>query len=87
MESSSLSFNNGIIKLLLCDYAGALTNFTSSIEEEPNNIVAYNNRGYAKNKLNDIPDEIADETKTIEIDPTDATAWFTFGNENKNLLY
>ncbi|HEY5509728.1 MAG TPA: tetratricopeptide repeat protein [Prolixibacteraceae bacterium] len=79
METSSLSFNNGIKKLLLRDYAGAVTDFTRSIEEEPNNIATYNNRGFAKNKLNDTTDEIADYSKAIEIDPEDETALFNRG--------
>ncbi len=69
METASVSFNEGIKKILLRDYAGAISDFTRSIEEEPNNIAAYNNRGYTKSKLRDTTGEIEDYTKAIEIDP------------------
>jgi len=79
METVPVSFNEGIKKILLRDYAGAISDFTRSIEEEPNNIAAYNNRGYAKSKLKDTTGEIEDYTKAIEIDPEDETALFNRG--------
>lgn len=86
METVPVSFNEGIKKILLRDYAGAVTHFNRSIEEEPNNIAAYNNRGYAKNKLKDTVGEIEDYTKAIDIDPKDELLAIS-DYKNVNALY
>lgn len=59
---SSLSFgqgaieyyNKGIDKLVLKDYYGAIEEFNKSITFNPNFASAYINRGFAKQRLNDL---------------------------------
>jgi tetratricopeptide (TPR) repeat protein len=69
METASVSFNEGIKKILLRDYSGAISDFTRTIEEDPDNVAAYSNRGFARNKLNDTSGEMEDYSKAIEINP------------------
>jgi len=52
METIPNFFNEGTKKILVRDYADAVTEFTVSLKEEPNTVAAYNNRRFEK-KLND----------------------------------
>ena len=85
METASVSFNEGIKKILLHDYAGAISDFTRTIEAEPDNVAAYNNRGFARNKLNDTSGETSDYTKAIEINPKDEISWLNRGPAREKL--
>jgi tetratricopeptide (TPR) repeat protein len=46
---------------------------------DPNDAIAYNNRGNAKEKLKDYYGAIADYNKAIELDPNDAAAYVNRG--------
>jgi len=46
-------YNAGNNKYLSGDYAGAIVDFNAAIQIDPNYIVAYNNRGLAKDALKD----------------------------------
>ena len=49
------------------DYLGAIKDFTVSIDADPNNMFAYYERAFSKNKLKDFEGAIADLTNVIEI--------------------
>ena len=70
-------------KLKKGDYYGAILDFTKSIEINPNNASAYNNRGVAKSDLKDYYGAIVDFTKSIEINPNDAKAHYNRGISKK----
>ena len=61
------------------DYQGAITEYTKAIEIKPNYVMAYYNRGIAKDMLSDYRGAIADYTKAIEINPQDASTYFNRG--------
>ena len=52
------------------DYEGAITNYTKVIELEPDNYVAYMNRGWSKGNLGDQYAAISDYNKSIKINTT-----------------
>ena len=61
------------------NYKGAIKNYTKVIELEPDNYVAYMNRGWNKSKLGDEYAAISDYNKSIEINPNYALAYFNLG--------
>ena len=68
-------FYGAFEKLEKGDYYGAISDFTKSIEINPNNEDAYNNRGFIKADLKDFKGAISDYTKAIEINPNFASAY------------
>ncbi|MDJ0713626.1 MAG: tetratricopeptide repeat protein [Prochloraceae cyanobacterium] len=52
-----------------------LAALTRLIELEPNNFEAYNNRGRARQRLEDLWGSITDYTRAIELNPADAAAF------------
>jgi tetratricopeptide (TPR) repeat protein len=59
----------GSIKSKSKDYKGSIADYDQAIRINPNNAVAYSNRGYARRKLGDNQGAIADYDRAIEIDP------------------
>ena len=57
------------------DFYGATTDFTKSIELNPNYGKAYTNRGASKRILKDYHGALADLTKAIELIPNDKYAY------------
>ncbi len=57
------------------DYNKDIAVRTKAIELNPNDAVAYRQRGEAKRWIGDINGAIADETKAIELNPDDAKAY------------
>jgi|GEM_PF-4248833 len=57
------------------DYDGAIAQYDRAIELDPNNAVAYSNRGIAKGTKNDTDGAIADFTSAIKINPKLAMAY------------
>ena len=57
----------GYEKNLAKDYSGAISDFTKSLELDPNSWGTYNGRGNSKRELKDYYGSIADYTKAIEI--------------------
>ena len=54
------------------DYDGAIENYTKAIELNPNDAIAYNNRGNAYCNKGECDKAIADYNKAIELDPKEA---------------
>lgn len=67
------------------NYPEAIKYYTSFIEEYPNNSEAYNNRGNAKDDLEDHRGAIQDYSKAIEIDPDDPIYYYNRGIAKYNL--
>ncbi len=85
MKSPDQPFNDGIKKILLKDYSGAIEDFTEAIEMDPQISSAYNNRGFAKQKLNDYSGAIADFTAVLGMDENDETALLNRGIANTKI--
>jgi tetratricopeptide (TPR) repeat protein len=66
----------GLTALRDRDYDLAITCFTESIERDPSDAVAYNNRGFAYGKKGDYEAAIADFTEAIRLRPTFALAYY-----------
>ena len=63
---SAMELNNqGIDKVILKDYKGAIQNFTDAIRIDSTYIEAYNNRGFCKRMLGDNKGAIEDNSKAI----------------------
>ena len=58
------------------DYKGAIADYTSAIELDPDFSSAYFNRAFSKDELKYYREAIADYTKAIEIDPDFIIAYF-----------
>jgi lipoprotein NlpI len=52
---------------MLKDYNGAITDFTKAIEIDPNNALAYNNRGIAKYYNKDLKGACEDGKKSASL--------------------
>ena len=76
---------SGFAKFELKDYYGAISDYTKSIELNPNENDLYNFRGNAKFKLKDYYGAISDYTKAIELDPNDKYAYTDRGLSKYNL--
>ena len=68
-------FESGNDKAAAKDYNGAISDYTKSIELDPNYAYAYNNRGISKRNLKDDYGAISDFTKSIELDPNYASTY------------
>ena len=70
------------------DYEGAINLLNEAIRLQPKMAYAYNNRGYAKMKLNDLKGAWEDIKKSIELDKENAYAYKTYAElllaEKKN---
>jgi Flp pilus assembly protein TadD len=61
------------------DYNGAISDFSTVIDLEPNYSGAYTNRGLSKININDFSGALDDLNKVIEIDPKEPTAYVNRG--------
>lgn len=67
------------------NYESAIKLYNESIELNPNNIFAYNNRGRSYRALNQYELAIQDFNKAIQLNPNDALAYFNRGCAYDNL--
>ncbi|HEY9702682.1 MAG TPA: tetratricopeptide repeat protein, partial [Allocoleopsis sp.] len=78
-------FSLGYQKLELGDYQGAIADYNSAIELNPNYTIAYNNRGNAYRNLKEYQKAIADYNRAIELNPNYTIAYNNRGNAYRNL--
>jgi tetratricopeptide (TPR) repeat protein len=64
------------------NFTEAIANYTKSIEIDPQDATAYNNRGRAFDQLNRQDEAFADFTRVIEIDPSNRN-----GYHNRGVIY
>ncbi|MEI0566034.1 tetratricopeptide repeat protein [Brachyspira pulli] len=60
-------------------YEEAIKNYNKSIDLDPNNSYAYNNRGLAKNNLEQYFNALKDYDKAIELDPNNSVIYYNRG--------
>jgi tetratricopeptide (TPR) repeat protein len=73
------ALDRGIAYLKAFDFDGAIIDFTTAIELNPNDDCAYINRGSAHYEKADFGDAIADLNKALEINPKSAIAYCNLG--------
>jgi tetratricopeptide (TPR) repeat protein len=61
------------------DNQGAIADYNEAIRLNPNDAVAYYNRGNAKSDLGDNQGAIADYNEAIRLNPNDAEAYYNRG--------
>ena len=76
------AFNDGLAAVNRGDWQEAVQHFTQAIKSDPNNAIAYNNRGYCYDELGDYSKAISDYTQAIKLDPKFAMAYY-----NRGVLY
>ena len=62
-------YNSGVEKHKEDDFQGAIDNYTKTIQVNPKNTDAYNNRGLVKDGLGDYHGAMADYNKAVKIKP------------------
>ena len=83
-QTSDEYFNSAYDKDDNGDYYGAISDYTKSIELNPD-ANTYYNRGISKRKLKDYNGAIADHTKVIELNPNYTDAYFSRGLSKSDL--
>ncbi|MFW1582062.1 hypothetical protein ACEV7R_23830, partial [Vibrio parahaemolyticus] len=61
--------NNGIKKMASKNYRGAIQDFTTALEELPDEVNLYVNRSIAKRSLKDYAGAVEDLSFALEIEP------------------
>lgn len=64
-------YYRAIAKDNLCDYKGAIEEYTQALSMNPNYARAYINRGYAKDRLGDSKGAIEDWEQALKLNPSD----------------
>jgi len=89
-ESSKAYIYSAFAKNILDDKAGAISDYTRSLQIDPSDRVSYYNRGLIKSNQGDRRGAIADFNKAIQIDPSDGSifdargdAYFELGRTNE----
>ncbi len=75
-DTAESYFNEGITWHNLKEYDKAIENYTSTIQLDPNNKLAYYNRGLAWS-TKDYDKAIEDYSKTIQLDPDYKLAYYS----------
>ena len=78
-KTAKFYYKQGIEKIKLGDYRGAIADYNKAIELNPDDAAFYFNRGSATNKLGDYQGAIADYTKAIEINPKYGAFYYNRG--------
>ncbi|TAK46571.1 MAG: tetratricopeptide repeat protein [Saprospiraceae bacterium] len=71
--------NRGAVKIELCRYESALSDFDRAIEIDPNFAQAFSNRGNAKFNLHHYESALSDFDRAIELESNDAQAFSNRG--------
>ena len=72
-------YNKGTSKFSLKDYNGAIAEFNTAIQLNPDYAITYYNRGLAKDELKDYTGAISDFNKAIQLNPDDAENYYNRG--------
>ena len=67
------------------DYQGAIADYSKAIEINPQDVLAYNNRGNSRQKSNDYQGAFDDHNKAIAINPKFAPGYLNRGNTKQEL--
>lgn len=78
-QSSEFYFTRGLEKHQAGDYAGAIQDYTSALEQNEDAYEIYYLRGIAKSLLKDYRGAVKDENKAIELNPDYAGAYYVRG--------
>ena len=68
-------YNRGVVKNMTGDFAGAIPDFSQSIELDKKMASAFFHRGIAKSKTGDLPGRMADFREAARLGDSDAEAW------------
>ena len=77
--SSEQYIKMGLNRYVEKDYQGAIRFYDKAVEVNPNNPIAFHQRGLAKGLLNDLGGALSDLDRAIELDPNYAQAFFNRG--------
>ena len=83
-SQAELALQQGNFLMVLRQINGAIERYSHTIELNPNNAAAYNNRGTAYVKKGEFDRAIADHDKAIEFNPNYAEAYFNRGGAYKS---
>jgi tetratricopeptide (TPR) repeat protein len=78
-------YNRGIEYGYIEQWDMAITDFSKTIEIDPNYFKAYSNRGVSYKNIGQWDNAIADYSRAIEIDPKYATDFYNRGNAYRNI--
>ena len=78
-------YNLGVEACEKGNYAEAIENYNKAIESDPNDALAYNNRGLAYTEVGEPEAAMSDYSKAIELKPDYAEAYFNRGLAYLNL--
>src|ERR1035437_10641350 len=84
-SKAKVYWTSGNSKYNIADYAGAILDYDKAIENDPQYLNAYINRGLAEVKLKNYKEAIQDYDKAIEID-TDHVVTYTIRGIAKDSL-
>jgi len=79
-ESSKAYIYSAFAKNILDNKAGAISDYTRSLQIDPSDKVSYYNRGLIKSNQGDRRGAIADFNKAIQIDPSDGSIFDARGD-------
>src|SRR5664280_1221511 len=80
-EDKKLYFSRGTIKMKMCDFQGAITDYIRVIELDPNAPFVYLYKGYAEMFCGNIIGSIDDFDKATRLDQRCIEAWYSKGTE------
>jgi tetratricopeptide (TPR) repeat protein len=83
LEQAKDHIGRGMKLRMAHDLEGAIAEYNTAIELDPQNAEAYNNRGNVYTLLEDRRRAVADYTKAIDLDPNYAVAYYNRGLEKQ----
>ena len=74
------TYQDGLVRFRLKDYAAAAQRWTESLRFDPEAVMAYYNRGIARRRMGQLELALDDFTQALQRDETLADAYFHRGN-------
>ncbi len=78
-ETDPVWLMTGMSQMRTNFFSEAITNFTKTIEWDPEDAWAFSGRGFCRYRLKDFDGALADLTRAIELDPWNSGAWNSRG--------